>query len=176
MAAGCVSRAIFSTHLRRCLFLLSGIARSRPVAAGPACFEAGSLSSRRIRMSGFLLFNRHDSSMPSRGGVLSSGRPHRPRNGGGIAMSRALWASITASHWPSGETSSRSPALPEFRTSVASSAPVAASQIVIVVDKAITRRPSGVNATSPKGSLDAFLERIDRQLCGTSGRFPGHVV
>ena len=40
MAAGCVSRAIFSTHLSRWLFLLSGIAGSRPFHAEPVSGSA----------------------------------------------------------------------------------------------------------------------------------------
>ena len=40
MASGCVSRAIFSTHLRRWPFLLRGIDGSRPFPAGPASFSS----------------------------------------------------------------------------------------------------------------------------------------
>ena len=42
MAAGCVSRAIFSTHLSRWLFLLRGIAGSRPFHAEPASVATSS--------------------------------------------------------------------------------------------------------------------------------------
>src|SRR4051812_34653785 len=90
-AAGSVSRAIFSTHLRRGLFLLRGTAGSRPIRAEPPCPTAGALLPRNaLTVASFPPPNRFPTGLPaSRSAEYGGHRRDQPATsiiGGGGAV------------------------------------------------------------------------------------------